>query len=96
MVGSCAAYGCSERKGNDPNLSFHQFPHNNPERLKKWIQAIRRKDWKPTKHSSICGKHFTESSFVVRPGKHGKRLYDHAVPSIFPNFPAHLQKPGTK
>ena len=30
------------------------------------------------------------------PGKRGKRLYDQAVSSIFPNFPAHLQKPGTK
>ena len=84
------------RKGDDPNVSFHRFPHNNPEHLKIWIQAIRQQDWTPTKHSWICSKHFSESCFVVCPGKHGRRLYDHAVPSIFPNLPAHYQKPGTK
>ena len=96
MVATCVAHGCSERQGDDPNVSLHRFPHSNPEHLNKWIQAIRRKDWKPTKNSWICGKHFTESSFVVHSGKCGKRLYDHAVPSIFSEFPAHLQKVGTK
>ena len=46
--------------------------------------------------SRICSKHFTESCFVVRPGKHGQRLYEHAVPSIFPNFPDYLQKSSVK
>ena len=32
----------------------------------------------------------------MHPGKCGNRLYDHTVPSIFPNFPANLQKVGTK
>ena len=92
MVVTCIAYGCTEWMGNDPSVSFHQFPHKNPERLRKWIQAIRRKDWVPTKNSYICSKHFTESSFVVRPGKQGRRLYEHAIPSVFPSFPEHLQK----
>ena len=96
MVVTCAAHGCCERKGDDPNVSFHRFPHSNPECLNKWIQAIRRKDWNPIKQSWICGKHFTESCFVMHPGKCGKRLYGHAVPSIFPEFPAHLQKVETK
>ena len=51
MVASCVAYGCTERKGNNPNVSFHRFLHNDQEQLQKWIQAIRRKDWVPTKHS---------------------------------------------
>ena len=96
MVVTCVAYGCTERMGKDPNVSFHRFPHKNPERLRKWIQAIRHQDWLPTKHSYICSKHFTESSFVVRPGKDGCRLYEHAIPSLFLSFPKHLQKSHVK
>ena len=89
MVTACTVLGCSERKGktSSSNLSFHRFPHKDPERLRKWIQAIGRKDWLPTKHTCICSKHFVESNFVVRPGKSGRRLYDHAVPSQFLSFP---------
>ena len=89
MVSSCTVLGCTERKGkiSSSNLSFHRFPHKDPERLKKWIQAIGRKDWLPTEHTWICSKHFVESNFVVRPGKSGRRLYDHAVPSQFLSFP---------
>ena len=46
-----------------------QFPHCNPELLQKWVQATQRKDWFPSKHSVIFSTHFTESCFVVRPGK---------------------------
>ena len=42
MVATCAAYGCSEMKCKDSTVSFHRFPHENTERLNKWIQAIRR------------------------------------------------------
>ena len=96
MVVTCIAYGCTERMGKDPNVSFHRFSHKNPERLRKWIQAIRRQDWLPTKHSYICRKHFTESSFVIRPGKDSRRLNEHAIPSLFPSFPEHLQKSHVK
>ena len=96
MVVTCVAYGCTEWMGKDPNVSFHRFPHKNPEQLRKWIQAIRRQDWLPTKHSYICSKHFTESSFVVRPGKDGHRLYEHAIPSLFPSCPEYLQKSHVK
>ena len=43
------------------------------------------------KSSWICGEHFEQSCFVVRPGKHGCRLYNHAIPTIFPKHPPHLQ-----
>ena len=96
MVISCVAYGCTQRMGKDPSISFHRFPHKNPELMTKWIEAIRRKDWMPTKHSYICSQHFAESCFVVRPGKHGQRLYEHAIPSLFLSFPKYLQKAHSK
>ena len=70
-------------------MEFH--PHRNPELLQKWVQVIRIKDCHPTKNSYICSQHFEKLSFVVRPGKRGHRLHDHAVPTIFPAFPDHLQ-----
>ena len=83
MVASCVAYGCTERKGNNLNVSFHRFPDNDQEWLQKWIQAIRWKDWVPTK----AGYGYAG---------YGHRLYDHAVSSIFPSFPQHLQKSSTR
>ena len=92
---TCVAWDCTNRMKKDSSISFHRFPHKNPQLLQKWIQAIRRENWQPTQYSYICSKHFDDSCFVVRPGKSGHRLHEHAVPSIF-NFPEHLQKKDTK
>ena len=42
MVGSCAALNCTTRKGA-PGISFHRFPHRNPE-LTKWVHNMKRSD----------------------------------------------------
>ena len=60
------------------------------------MKQIEPKDWIPTKHSYICCQHFAESCFVVRPGKCGRRLHEHAIPSLFPSFPKYLQKAYSK
>ena len=91
MVTSCVALGCTNRVKSGSGISFHRFPHKNPQLLEKWIKAIRRENWQPTHYSFICSVHFEDSCFVVRPGKIGRHLYEHAVPSIF-NFPDDLQK----
>ena len=91
----CVAWGCTNKMKKGSGISFHRFPHRNPQMLEKWIQVIRREKWHPNRHSYICSLHFEDSCFVVRPGKIGHRLYEHAVPSIF-NFPEHLQKKTTK
>ena len=66
-------------------LSMIQIDSKNGNKL------LGRKDWAPKKSIWICGEHFEQSCFVVRPGKHGCRLYDHAIPTIFPKHPPHLQ-----
>ena len=43
-------------------------------------------------HSLICSTHFTESCFVVRPGKRGSLFKENAVPTEFHAFLSHLQK----
>ena len=71
MVTSCVAYGCTNRMKKGENISFHRFPHNKPDLLQKWVQAVRRQNWYPKKNSLICSVHFTVSHFSVTPGNQG-------------------------
>ena len=56
---SCCAYGCVNRHGNRKGLGFFRFPVLPEGRRRQWIAAVKRKDWKPTKHTRICEEHFT-------------------------------------
>ena len=42
MVTSCVAFGCTNRMKKGSGISFHCFPHKNPDLLHKWVQAVRR------------------------------------------------------
>ena len=74
-----------------------RFPHGNKELLKKWIQAMRREDWQPSKSDRICEKHFLPSDYQYPQNLPYSRtlsrqcLKRDAVPSVF-NFPEHLNK----
>ena len=61
MPNYCVAVGCKNTAKKGSEYSFHHFPHQNPNLLKKWVHAIRRKQWKPTKHSFICSDHFNSN-----------------------------------
>lgn len=63
MVQSCSAYGCKNRYDKDKPVSFHKFPLTRPSLCEKWEAAVRRKNFKPTKYSSICSEHFTPDCF---------------------------------
>lgn len=57
---------------------------NDELRLKKWIHAVRRNNFKPTKSTKLCSKHFCDSDYVpplIEESR--KRLKNDAVPSIF-------------
>ena len=95
MVGSCSAINYTAKKGSSVK-SFYRFPLKNQDLLSKWVHAIKRKDWAPTEHSLLCSNHFDESCFVARPGKCGRRLYDHAVLTKFTFGKSYLDKPQTK
>lgn len=65
------------------------------DRCKKWINAVRRLNWTPSKYSRLCSEHFTPDDYRG-PGMNVPHLKESAVPSIFKGFPAHLQKPPVK
>ena len=64
MVVSCCAHGCRNRYGERPGLGFFRFPMQHGERKKRWILAVRRKSWNPTKHTRICGDHFVSGERI--------------------------------
>lgn len=66
-----------------------RFPLNDSERLKKWIHAVRRTNFKPSCNSFLCSLHFVKNDYneAVVSGK--LVLKKCAVPTIF-EFPDHL------
>ncbi|KAM9841537.1 THAP domain-containing protein 1 [Aulostomus maculatus] len=81
MVQTCSAYGCKNRYHKDKHISFHKFPLARPDICGKWVAAMRRHNFKPTKYSNICSQHFTEDSFKTE--CNNRVLKENAVPSRF-------------
>uniref|UniRef100_A0A8C8RS43 THAP domain-containing protein 1 n=1 Tax=Pelusios castaneus TaxID=367368 RepID=A0A8C8RS43_9SAUR len=81
MVQSCSAYRCRNRYDKEKPISFHKFPLTRPDLCKKWEAAVKRKNFKPTKYSSICSEHFTPDCFKRE--CNNKLLKENAVPTIF-------------
>ena len=75
MVKSSSAVGCTNRFMKGCGLSFYHFPKD-PDRLKVWLSAMKRKDWTPNKNLQICTVHFVD----------GKRSNDPLLPSYVPSL----------
>lgn len=67
------------------------FPSKNNILLDKWVNALKRKNFKPTQWSRVCSEHFTEEDYVHRPDSNRPLLKIDSVPSIFKAFPSYLQ-----
>ena len=93
MVNSCVAFGCKNRATPEAianRVHFHLFPKEE-ERKNQWIQSIKRANFQPTKYSRLCSDHFgIEDYYVQNDGRFC--LNSDAIPSVFENFPNHLQK----
>ncbi|XP_074546608.1 THAP domain-containing protein 1 [Halichoeres trimaculatus] len=81
MVQTCSAYGCKNRYNKDKDISFHKFPLARPDICGKWVAAMRRNNFKPTRHSNICSEHFAKDCFKME--CNNRVLKDNAVPSLF-------------
>ena len=58
---------------------------------RKWIAAIKRKNWTLSDKTFICSENFKLTDYLVLPGNSRRRLKLDAVPSKF-NFPTHMCK----
>jgi len=39
-------------------IRLYRFPLANKARCSRWVAAVRKVDWKPSKHTKICNEHF--------------------------------------
>ncbi|CAN7982620.1 unnamed protein product [Ixodes hexagonus] len=86
----CCAVGCHNNRGANQDVTFHVFPRD-LQRRARWIAAVRRAHWVPTKASRLCSVHFTEESYELSSrlskefglGQRAPRLNADAVPTIF-------------
>ncbi|KAH8033244.1 hypothetical protein HPB51_008643 [Rhipicephalus microplus] len=59
-----------------------------------WQRAVRKDGWEPKNADVLCSEHF-EANCFDRTGQ-TTRLRPGSIPTIFPAFPAHLQKPAKR
>ncbi|KAL3877441.1 hypothetical protein ACJMK2_035147 [Sinanodonta woodiana] len=84
----CVAFNC--KTGSGQGVGLFEFPKDE-KRRKVWISRIKRKDFRPSKTSRLCAKHFTNDQFVVDPllamriGYKLRKLQlkSDAIPSVF-------------
>jgi hypothetical protein len=57
---SCSVVGCAVRRGQRTKYLWIQFVSipRNPRGRALWVTALPRKDWKPGRGASVCGRHF--------------------------------------
>ncbi|XP_069704798.1 uncharacterized protein [Periplaneta americana] len=87
MPDSCCANGCTNRRVKGGNIQFFNFPFKDEDTLKKWVAAVGRRNFIPTRHSRICSEHFRKEDYLVRPNTNVPQLNSSAVPSIFHAHP---------
>ena len=67
--------------------------------LDLWVQNLRRSDFTResiTKNSRVCSRHFLMSDYLERAADQTKKLKLGAVPTVFTDYPKHLQPHKTR
>uniref|UniRef100_A0A336LPT7 CSON015426 protein n=1 Tax=Culicoides sonorensis TaxID=179676 RepID=A0A336LPT7_CULSO len=62
MPSSCVVASCINKYNHEQDVSFHKFPSDQI-LCQKWIEFSGRTDWRPTRWSSICSRHFEKNCF---------------------------------
>ncbi|XP_046987114.1 uncharacterized protein LOC124575171 [Schistocerca americana] len=102
MPRRCCMPNCRGNYDNGPKVSVFYFPSDDNLR-RKWLSAVHRQDWTPSKHSVICELNFNKddilSSTSMYDPKTGilltapldrRRLRKDAIPSKLPECPSYL------
>ncbi|XP_049272471.1 THAP domain-containing protein 1 [Rhipicephalus sanguineus] len=86
---ACCAFGCSTQSGKGLALFSVPLGKHDKTRRKAWLHRIGRKNFKPTKSSKLCERHFTDDQFeqTILRSFGTKKLKCSAVPSIFSHRP---------
>ncbi|XP_063830721.1 peroxynitrite isomerase THAP4-like [Ostrinia nubilalis] len=77
---NCAISNCKNHsRVANKGITYHRFP-TNPIVKEKWINATGKKNWFPSKYSTICSIHFKNDDFLVT--EKSKRLHETAYPTV--------------
>ena len=82
MGKSCCAVGCTNRYAKGSQIHFYRFPEG-VEKRARWVAAVGRKNWVPTKYSWLCSAHFIS----------GEKSNDPLSPDYVPSVFAHTRSP---
>ena len=82
MVKNCCAVGCHNVYKKGSGIHFYRFP-TEPDRRAKWVSAIHREGWVPTKYSWLCSEHFVT----------GKKSNNPLAPNFIPTIFKHISSP---
>ena len=77
MINACVVFGCkSGYSSQSHKVSGFSFLFKKPDLLilAWWIKFVNRKNWKPSKHSIICAKHFKDE--LIKDGKRKKLKWE--------------------
>ncbi|KAH6928620.1 hypothetical protein HPB50_017575 [Hyalomma asiaticum] len=88
----CCAEGCENKARKTKGVCYHRFPSNRALR-EKWLCAVRRVNWSPSKNACVCSDHFTPDSYkqsvylmeefgLAKPN-YRRHLKSDAVPTVF-------------
>ena len=94
MPDKCCIYKCRSNYDDGPKETVFFFPGEKKDNdlRQRWIKFVNREDWKPSKKSCICRKHFEPKYYKT--GAQGKRyrLLKNLkpVPTIFDPEESHL------
>ncbi|XP_046983092.1 uncharacterized protein LOC124553248 [Schistocerca americana] len=73
----CCVPHCRGNYGYGPKVSVFYFPNDESLRL-KWISAVHRQDWMPSKHSVLCELHLNEDGILC-----STSMYDPRTGKLF-------------
>ena len=89
----CAVVGCQtgSKWYTGPSYTLYSFKKwaNSPKLKQQWMEQLNRQDFKPTKSSVVCGKHFEEHQFlpIIKRSRGRKRqirpLKPRAIPTLY-------------
>lgn len=103
MPTSCCVPGCKSNYNTDSSVTVFRFPKD-PIQCQKWLNAIHRANFTPSKRSVVCIRHFDER-YIVREDSVTKpdgtvltvkrqrvKLAADACPTVFENQPVYLTR----
>ena len=91
----CSIFGCTNRYIKGGRITFHHFPKD-PDVRSHWIRASRRRDWIPSRFSSVCSEHFIRDDFKKTKHVQNKRLLKAGAIPSFKKWPESEQISYTK